>query len=197
MARISIQDVISKKLTKVWCINATKGKTRSQLVITVPKVSGSGLDTIVIPATFLPIDLTGYVSHKQIVESSEIRRALQKEFLYLIDNDEALKILDGEGVEQEKIRLRKLEAMTENLVPNNIEEPDEEDEKVGTTDSGVNMSVIVAMESLESDGEVSVLNSLRSMGELNDVDYQHVLDNAGDYKQLAKYAEKALAEVRA
>ena len=60
-----------EKLTSggVYILNNTAGHERGKVVFTVPHANGQGHDTVIVPATFIPVDLLEQVSRRQLANS--------------------------------------------------------------------------------------------------------------------------------
>ena len=69
----------------VWVLNTTKGDRRGDLVLTVSRLQGTGVDNIIIPATRVPLNLTAVVSRKQLVSDNQFRRAIGGRLMKLLD----------------------------------------------------------------------------------------------------------------
>lgn len=189
--KLTLNDVISKKITNIWAINNTRGKDRSTIVLSVPSATGNSVEPVVVPSTFLPINLTGYVSHKQLIDSSNFRRAITKGLIQLVDEEEANELLGREGATEEKARLAALDAAIDNLIPKTVVDLTDNtgEDAILHDSSGVNVGVVVAINSLADDGELVVINSLRSMGELTEVDYKYVAESSSGFPKLAAWAK--------
>lgn len=71
----------------VFCLNDTPANRRSQVIFTVAKTNGIGLDSIYIPAMTYPVELTAQVTKKQLLESSEFRKAVSMRYIRLISRE--------------------------------------------------------------------------------------------------------------
>ena len=96
-----------EKLTSggVYILNNTAGHERGKVVFTVPHANGQGHDTVIVPATFIPVDLLEQVSRRQLMESSEFRRCISTRRLKIITQKYAEELLEDEDAQEEKERL--------------------------------------------------------------------------------------------
>lgn len=90
----------------VWVVNSSKGERRGDVVLTVARKSGIGSDAIVVPATFIPLDLTMIVSRNQLLSDNQFRQALHNQLLRLVDPDDCAEMFEtDEGARRERARL--------------------------------------------------------------------------------------------
>lgn len=90
----------------VWVMNSSSGNRRGDVVLTVARKSGIGSDAIVVPATFIPMDLTMIVSRNQLLNDNQFRQALHNGLLKLVNPDDCARMFDeDEGAQRERARL--------------------------------------------------------------------------------------------
>lgn len=90
----------------VWVINSSKGDRRGDVVLTVARKSGIGSDAIVVPATFIPLDLTMIVSRHQLLSDNQFRQALHNGLLRLVHPDDCQRMFEeDDGAIRERARL--------------------------------------------------------------------------------------------
>lgn len=90
----------------VWVLNSSKGERRGDVVLTVARKSGIGSDAIVVPATFIPLDLTMIVSRKQLLDDNQFRQALHNQLLKLVNPEDCAKMFEeDDGARRERARL--------------------------------------------------------------------------------------------
>ena len=82
-----IDDIETNDIGSVYVINTTPASQRSQVSFVVAKVAGVGNDRVVVPAITLPIELTAQVTKKQLISSSEFRRAVALGFIQPITKE--------------------------------------------------------------------------------------------------------------
>lgn len=217
IATISLHDIETSEHGNVWVLNRTSGTDKGPVNFTVPKSNGTGMDTVIVPLTFLPIDLTEQVTKKQILDSSEFRRALRLGFISLVDNDSAQAMMTISGAEEERLRLRSemlnmevgaqvSSTNPEEIQPNNAAmSAVDMRERAGAVSESAAVSsenridnllptVVVLMEELADKEEVHVINSLRTLrSELTQDDLSYIQDKArsANYRKLAKWCINA------
>ncbi len=200
---VTIRDLEGKKTGGIFCLNATSGRDRSNIIFTVPKNSGVGIDTIEVPNTFVPIDLTEQVSRRQLMESSEFRRAVSRGLIELITDEEASQLLTEDGAKEELARLKNSRSAMDSLnqqdgveVTGNAVDPalsNSEEASVDTKIDGVDAGVVQLMEILKEEGDaISVMNSLRGLGKLSQEDFKYILKHVGEHENIKKYAQRML-----
>lgn len=191
MTVVRISDLEKTKGGPVWAINKTRGASRSLLVLSVPKPQG-GSDSVKIPVTYLPVDLTGQVPKGQLMASSDFRRAVTSGYLELIDEASANKILEGPGAAEELRRLREednsLTADSARLTAGT-----EAEEAVSATMSPRVQQFLANLE--EATNATSVLNTLRAMGELEEAEYaeiRKVAESKRGFDEVVAFCDEAI-----
>jgi len=192
----------------VWCLNTTRGNKRGEVVFTVPKLNGNvGLDTISVPASFLPFELTSRVHKNQLINSSEFRRAVSSGAVSIIDNNEAESLLQEDGAEEEVARLKKNEELVDATInsiamASNIQVDDKAGKQQQEAELAKNANMasvnaqIIELVTRSNGGESSqtILNSLRSMGALTQQEYEFIVKEAKDSK-IKKFAASKIQPV--
>lgn len=105
---LSIRDLNDSKDFDVWVLNNFSGDARGDIYIDVAKQSGQGTDLIMIPNTFVPVNLSDQVSKKQLIKSSDFRRAINSRYVLLISDKDAADKLAEDGAQEEADRVRGL-----------------------------------------------------------------------------------------
>jgi len=198
---VSINELEKSTKGPVWVLNQTTGKSKGDVIFICSKLSGSGTDTIKVPMTFIPINLTEQVTRRQLVESSEFRRSISIGLLTAIDIESAEKLLRQPGVSEEKRRLMNEKMLIEPdtareevhmHMADGSSEPDENGKIDGVT------AVVVAMcDNIEDKQQVEIANTLRTLeSELTTKDYGYVRSRAisAGYKKLARFCKDAIEE---
>lgn len=209
---LTVRELETSNIGTVWVLNRTQGRDKGQVIFTVPKQNGNGVDSVMVPITFLPIDLTEQVSKKQLIESSEFRRAVRLNIISIIGEDDAQKLLSVRGADKELARLR-LELETSMGTPsevNNVMAPQinvesatasgEGDDNSAPRVDGVLGALLTLMSSLSDSDEVDVINSLRSLeDDMVAVDYNYVIQEASKAgsKRVIKFCESCLRKLAA
>lgn len=211
MRNLTLHEVEEEKSGPIYVLNVTRGEDRSNIVITVPKVSGTGLDIVEIPATFIPICITDQVARRQLLASSEFRRAVTRGMITIIHNTDALELLEEDGVVEEVQRLKNL-ANAANATaqvsalegvkiqdPATLGEEGRAEREVDTRIEGVAAGVKGYMTSLleGESNETETLNSLRSLGQLEAADYKYVGRACKDnYPRITTWAKRQLNNLK-
>lgn len=102
----TLAELEQKSIGPVWVMNtAEKTGDAAQILISVPKVNGTGVDIVRIPRTFIPIDLTQQVPRQQLLNSAEFRKTLQKQLINLASDPYAKAILSTPDGKAEQRRI--------------------------------------------------------------------------------------------
>lgn len=90
----------------IWALNGTGNvRTAGDLLVSVPKISGTKVDALKVPATWLATCLTEQIPRMQLLASSEFRQAVTRKLILLISKEDAATINQGFGAEEELQRL--------------------------------------------------------------------------------------------
>lgn len=129
----SLAELEQKTTGPVWVMNTTEQQGEAaQILISVPKINGTGVDVVRIPRTFIAVDLTQQVPRLQLLNSAEFRKSVQKQLIKLCSEAYAKAILstaDGKA-EQRRIEnalLRAQVAADNANVAGNTDEDDEDE----------------------------------------------------------------------
>lgn len=124
MKTLSISDVRKFDSTKsVWVINTTSSspamrrnknpetgkwkQERADVVLMISSVTIHGeRETVVVPQSFLPVDLTEYTSIRDLLECRSFLRAVREGLLTIIDDESAEELFNAEGAAEERARLQ-------------------------------------------------------------------------------------------
>lgn len=88
---------------------------RADVVIQINSAVGDERETVVIPQSFLPVDVTEYASLRDLLESGSFRKALREGLITVIDEDSAEELFNAPGADVERKRLREQEIKIRNL----------------------------------------------------------------------------------
>lgn len=210
---LKLRDVeADEKTNTVFVLNNTKAERRGQVIFGVPKATGVGLDTVVIPATFIPVELTEQVSKRQLMTSAEFRNAVSRGMLILVKSEWAIAYLESEEAQHEMERLQNQQEFhrtvmtatrTDDIKISNAAELEQmaSASTEGTVDANgvinnINPAVIHVVELLkESKDQRGTIASLRAMGELERFDYRYVMENCpNEYQDVINWARKEYNE---
>jgi len=209
MAAMTIRDLEKSKDGGVFVLNKTSGIEKGRIVFPVPKSNGVGSDTVLIPSTFIPIDLTEQVSRKQLTESSEFRKCVNSRRVELISEEEYNRLMKQEGADDERDRLYNAQQAYMNTVQsldniidrgNEVVDPaiteanrssksrqDQAHASLSEDGEQITPAVLQIVGSLEDEkDEMAAISTLRSLGELMEADYRYVL----------KHADKTFVQLR-
>jgi hypothetical protein len=201
---ITIRDIEQSEYGGVYAVNATPAANRSQITFTVNKLSGDGFDNVFIPATAVPVELTTMCTKRQLLNSSEFRRALALKLITLI-SESAYGVMMAEDGSHEEQR-RALGEMTAGT-------PVELDFKTGTASATVNDEKAALMEDESEENRVhpqvqaivlqlgeeelterDALTKLRNMGELNLRSYKYISKNTKEHTMIQNWIKRVREE---
>jgi hypothetical protein len=91
----------------IWVLNTSKQKFNmmADVFISIPGENGSTATSAMVPATWLPINLTDRFSRRALLRSTNFAEALQNGLMSVIGDEDARKILAGRDVASERARL--------------------------------------------------------------------------------------------
>lgn len=176
----------------LYVLNKTKGNNRGPVTFTCPKTNGSGVDSVIVADTWLPINLIEQMPWERLIDSMGFRRAVGAKILVIVDEQEALDLMGQSGADAEMTRVTNIHY--------GFSESEEEDSDLGATisgsDQGLNATeakVLTILGKVEEQGEVSVINSFRTIAdELENVNLKAIYQYAKQhgYKSLMKWAKE-------
>lgn len=188
----------------IWVFNNTSGDNRSDILFSSARLNGTKIDTVRVPTSFLPIDLTKQVPRKQVLEGAEFRRAISRNLLRLVSSVDVvgyMESLDKEDVDLELERIHNLEASgaIEGQTSSIGQETAEAIVKSGMGIGDVNSAVVSLMAGLtEKDSQTPLIGTLRTMAEsLVDKDWKYIIMEGQKLrlKKLVMYANRELKQL--
>lgn len=184
---VSITQLESKKRGPIWVLNTTVAPTRSNLVFGVPSTTG-GITTLIIPATFLAMNLTDQAPKLAILNSESFRRAVYKKLLVPVTEEYAAKTQTLAGAREEMERLRNF-ASSSNTPAMGLSEV-QGGENVEEWKVGLSPTVVTMIELMRDTAETDVLNTARNLGELHRREYRAIARKAKEleYKTVRRWA---------
>jgi hypothetical protein len=193
---LSYLEIEKASVRRIWAINKTPAKSRRQLIFTVQKNSGSGVDVVFIPSTWIPIDLTGQIPKKTLLASSDFRKAIANGVIEILTEAEAAVLNKKEGATQEKERVSTQLMNSNAIVQRDIVEEDGEDDTRDELESSA--KVVQFVEDMKISDEISSLNNLRSMGELEMQELRFVRQASKDlgYTKIRKYCNLEIKRLK-
>lgn len=156
----------------VWVMNITRGDARSIVHLTVPKLTGGGDDKVEIPVTSIPVNLTDQVPKRQLLASGNFRKAISRQFLRLISEEEAETLLSQPAAQKELNRLQSETDAFTSGVPT-----------VTFTNTDNIRPRIQSLTALMEEGvEDEVIHTLNAIGELNKDEADYLTNKAKELK---------------
>ncbi len=210
-----VPKTISKKLTLDDCLSAgkpvyVKNTTRNpggQINLTITNPHNSKSHPLRIYKTWIPFCLNDLLSTQMIEASHDLRQAIHKGALTLIDADEAEKILSQPDAVEERNRLNNISRTSRRLMPKIIKTPDlpsgemnmpSSEEKVIKQEDLTHAKVLDIVNSV-SQSTISIrdaVSEIRSCeDELKIGDYQYMIAEL-DESQLKDYAKRKFSQLR-
>ena len=202
---VSLAELEEQEKGPVYVLNNTRQPEQGQICFTVPKLGQSGVDQVIVPSTFIPIDLMDQVSRKQLKESSEFKTAVRGKVLILITEAYAKEMLEDEDAEFEQERLFNIQQANKNLAQSldNIQTGDMLhpefanrqrllDNPENDTEDGINPRVAAVVgRVLEDNDERGAVSSLRMLEGLTSKDYTYIIRQCGKrFGNLTAWATK-------
>lgn len=91
----------------VWVLNTSAASIQqaADVMLSIPNPNGNGTNLVVIPKTWLPVDVTKDIPRRFLVDSFEFRQALQKGHITLVTEKYAGKLLKDPDAKSETDRL--------------------------------------------------------------------------------------------
>lgn len=198
---MSMRELEKSEDLSVFCLNVTEGVNRSQILFSVPSPMGTA-DTVIVPVTWIPVELTALVSKEQLMAASAFRRAISNGLIALITPEYAEYLMQDDMAKHEADRMRgenikfrasvsevehglaSVEHGTQDVTVFDIDNGTDNVDTV-QTEGGASPVVIQALENLNNDGqELAAMLTIRNIGKLSGSDRGFLLDNVP-----AKYEE--------
>ncbi|QJT71072.1 hypothetical protein GR11A_00034 [Vibrio phage vB_VcorM_GR11A] len=205
--QLLIQD-INEETRHVYVTNNTQGKHRGPILVTVDKVKGNGKDTILIPNSWMAVDLVHQVHPLQLSESNDFRRLIRSGVVTLLTEKQAAKHNNRPGAEEEAERLRREQLNIEtdasargmggqgaSLFGGDVQTiMTPEEQKLGEPSVQVETLMLEA----ENTDQVALINSLRNIvSSLTQADLKFVRKQAKGlgYTKLTKWSNSQLKKL--
>ena len=175
----------------IFVINKSKG----DICINVAN-QNQRLETIHVPRTWVPIQLTNFIAPKFLLDSNDFRRVVAKGKLALVTKEEAYKIQSTPEAKKEIERLR-------NEYFKNVAYGDNDDnptafETVSTQDdSKVSFKVKdILLQDISDEEKVNALDNEFRMDEVTKDDIEFILATVDSRSDVHKWANKKLTSVK-
>jgi hypothetical protein len=103
---LTIAQAEKDKESSLWVLNNSggNGKQKGVINITIPEGNGQ-VNTIKMPVTSIPIDLTTQATKSSILSNPQFRRIVQGGMLKLVSGDHAAELLSSPEAQEEQRRL--------------------------------------------------------------------------------------------
>lgn len=190
---VDIDDIEKTEIGAVYVINTTPPNKRSMVSFVVAKTSGNGSDRIVVPAITLPIDLTAQVTKRQLVASSEFRRAVALGFIQPITKEYYNELMSKDP-ESRRIVQRALTNV--DRAPDDQKNPQAEAAEEEDQNRGVSPRYVVLAQQLK-DGDITergLISDIKTNGDMTQAEARFLWRETKEsgHKMLRDY----IAEVR-
>lgn len=203
----------------VWVLNTTERieKGGAKMIMSVPKLNGVGNDTVRVPRSFIPFDLTMQVPKAQLLASSEFRSSVGKGHIKLCTPEYAAAILSTEEGKEEaraiENAMRATDIAAQNLGVAELE--DEEDQYFDPSKMNINTSkatkkpvkiegepnikfaTLVNNAVQENWPQIKVLTAIRNYGKLTKQDIKYAAAKFSSSPKVMKFLQEEMAKLRA
>lgn len=178
---------------------------RADVVIQVNSAVAGEREVVVIPQSFLPIDVTEYASLKELLDCSSFRKALREGLITVIDEDSADELFNSPGADRERKRLREQEDKIRNLSAArsitrtevlNVSNPSENENRVPpraevrpvheiphTEEDDFDPTFVANVLRWSQMDSISVLNEMRASGRFSKRELQYVMSKLDPVNQ--------------
>lgn len=110
-----INELEEQERGPIWVINTSKEKfhVMADVFITIPGEHGNTSTSAMVPATWLPIELTAKYARRSLLRSLNFAEAMQNGLIAVISDEHARNILTRKDVQSERARLAAREQAVE------------------------------------------------------------------------------------
>ena len=184
---ISLSDLEADGKYSVWVLNKTN--PRGIVNISMPDNLG-GTVVMIIPITWIPIDLTTQTTREGLLKSPVMRRLITSGSLMLISEEDALKVMESPEAKEEAKRVYSVVQNEPTLESQEVKKlMDEEKGKVGP----YAMNVISLEGELEEDKIYSMIRGQE--GILTEEDYSYISLNS-KYAKVKEYCANMVVALK-
>lgn len=190
---MKFSDLEKSRTGEVWVLNASPAKDRTLIVLSIPK-AGGGQENIRVPVTWMPVELTAQAPKSQLLDSSDFRKAVRSGYLTLISSEDAQKMRERPGAQQELQRLA-IEDRSISSDSARMTSGQNSPDPVASDLSPRVQQFIVNME--EATEPMPVLNTLRSMGQLEEAEFRAISKTAEakrGFGEIVTYCEEQISQ---
>lgn len=186
MQTISTADLERTDSLSVWVVNNANPAGSINLSIN----DGTGnMIPIVIPITWVPVDLTTQATKSAIITNPQFRRLVASNMLLLLSEEEALKKLNTKDAQEENARIYKTSAMQSTVnMPTNVQD------QLRAEKAQVSGFVMNIVERKDID-ENSCMSALKSQAHTLKKDDLEYLINNSTYSEVKNWASSRLEEL--
>lgn len=95
-----------KESSSLWVLNnsGAQGRQKGKINITIPEGNGQ-VHTIIIPVTFIPVDITTQATKNAVLQNPQFRRLVQGKMLNVLSDEHAASLLQSPDAQKEQQRL--------------------------------------------------------------------------------------------
>lgn len=229
MNYLSINDVRKfKEGASVWVLNVTKSsplmrklvdadtgeyrQERADVFITIPpSLAGGDKDFIIVPQSFLPTDLTEFVSLHDLLLSRPFVKAVREGLLAIISDEDAQDLFNQEGAKEELARLAEAKnkirdianSITSSVQGEVINTSERETKKkvpeevisleaAKTVEDSLDPTFVGSVQKWTTMSDILVLNEIRSIKLFKRKELKYILANLKNHPKTSAYIKKAL-----
>lgn len=229
MNYLSINDVRKfKEGASVWVLNVTKSsplmrklvdadtgeyrQERADVFITIPpSLAGGDKDFIIVPQSFLPTDLTEFVSLHDLLLSRPFVKAVREGLLAIISDEDAQDLFNQEGAKEELARLAEAKnkirdianSITSSVQGEVINTSERETKKkvpeevisleaAKTVEDSLDPTFVGSVQKWTTMSDILVLNEIRSIKLFKRKELKYILANLKNHPKTNAYIKKAL-----
>lgn len=183
---LTIGDIEASKSSSVWVLN--KSNPKGNVTISVPNGMGNTA-TVIMPVTWVPMDLTTQSTKQSLTASPVFRRMLALGMLCVITEEEAQTLLSTPDAQEE---MQRIYAMPREMsgdpstVPNAVT-------TLKSEASGAVSGFALSISHGDSLDEAQVMNAIRNNTDsMTQADMQYIVANSKHSKVKAYLAEKLM-----
>lgn len=185
----------------LWALNgsANVNSQPGDIVIGVPKLNGARADTLFLPSTWLPINLTDQMSRAQMLASSEFRKAVNSGLVELISEEDAKRMLNDDGATEEKERLNEqARRVKETMAGRGVHHDDvaltsDRDGNAEATDPNeLDPGFVIFFDSVATRPDIEALNAIRTRARFQRRELQHMLNTLVDKPKCQEFLRRNL-----
>lgn len=189
---ITISQAEQSKSSSVWALNGSgvKGQQKGNINITVTEGNGRA-NNIVLPVTFIPIDLTTQATKNAVLSSPDFRRMVQRQFVRLISEEDATLLLSTQEAQAEQRRI--FDLGTAELDAIHAEAPAEVKSLLAENNGTVGGYAMNLAHNKDGNEDELVSNLRNNIESLSTEELQYIVNNSSFPRVKALAAEHAVS----